>query len=160
MSGSQVFVLLMLVVIANITPVIVSLILAKRCNAPIDGGLRLYDQRPLLGPSKTIRGVLASVLATSLLAPLFGVAPVTGAAFASLAMLGDMCSSFVKRRLGIASSRSAPLLDQLPESLLPLWLMQPIVGGTTIEILVAAAIFCLVDLVLSRLYRSGQPHSS
>jgi len=148
-----VFVLVMLVVVANITPVIVSLLLGKRCSAPIDGGFRLKDKRPLLGPSKTIRGVLASVLATSLLAPLFGLAPAAGAGFAGLAMLGDMFSSFVKRRLGIASSRSAPLLDQLPESLLPLWLMQPVVGGTTTEILAATAIFIFVDLVLSRLYR-------
>ena len=153
MSGSQVLVLVMLVVIANVTPVIFSLLLAKRWNAPIDGGLRLYDRRPLLGPSKTIRGVLASVLTTTLLAPSFGFAPAAGAGFAGLAMLGDMFSSFVKRRLGIASSRSAPLLDQLPESLLPLWLMQPVVGGTIAEILAAAAIFSLIDLVLSRLYR-------
>lgn len=160
MNGSQVFVLVMLVVIANISPVIVSLLLGKRWNAPIDSGLRLTDQRPLLGPSKTIRGVLASILATSLLAPLFGFAPATGAGFASLAMLGDICSSFVKRRLGITPSHSAPLLDQLPESLLPLWLMQPVVGGTTTEILVATAIFSLVDPVLSKIYRPGQTHSS
>ena len=153
MSGSQVLVLVMLVVIANITPVIVSLLLGKRFSAPIDGGLRLNDQRPLLGPSKTIRGVFVSVMATSLLAPLFGFAPAIGAGFAGLAMLGDMFSSFVKRRLGIASSRSAPLLDQLPESLLPLWLMQPVVGGTATEILVATAFFSIIDLVLSRLYR-------
>jgi CDP-2,3-bis-(O-geranylgeranyl)-sn-glycerol synthase len=73
-------------------------------------------------------------------------------------MLGDICSSFIKRRLGIASSHPVLLLDQLPESLLPLWFMQSIVGGTTAEILVAAAIFILIDLVLFRLYGPGQAH--
>jgi CDP-2,3-bis-(O-geranylgeranyl)-sn-glycerol synthase len=98
------------------------------------------------------------VLATALLAPLFGFSPAAGAGFACLAMVGDSCSSFIKRRLGIASSHSVPLLDQLPESLLPLWLMQPVMGGTAAEILAAAAIFTLVDLVLSGLYKPGQAH--
>jgi len=158
MNASQVVILVLLVVIANVTPVVISLLMGRRWSAPLDGGLRLPDRHPVLGPSKTIRGVLSSVLATAMLAPLFGFSPVTGAGFASLAMLGDICSSFLKRRLGIAASRSAPLLDQLPESLLPLWLMQPLVGGTTAELLVAAAIFTLIDLVLSGLYRPGQAH--
>ena len=158
MNASQVVILILLVVIANVAPVVISLLMGRRWNAPLDGGHRLPDRRPVLGPSKTIRGVLSSVLATALLAPLFGFSPITGAGFASLAMLGDICSSFIKRRLGIASSRSVPLLDQLPESLLPLWLMQPLVGGTTAELLVAAAIFTLIDLALFGLYRPGQAH--
>jgi CDP-diglyceride synthetase len=158
MNASQVVILVILVVIANVAPVVTSLLMGQRWNAPLDGGLRLPDHRPVLGLSKTIRGVLASVLATALLAPLFGFSPATGAGFACLAMLGDICSSFVKRRFGIASSHSAPLLDQLPESLLPLWFMQPIVGGTTAEILAAAAIFTLGDLVLCGLYGPGQAH--
>jgi CDP-2,3-bis-(O-geranylgeranyl)-sn-glycerol synthase len=97
-------------------------------------------------------------MVTALLAPLFGLSTVTGAGFACLAMLGDIGSSFLKRRLRIASSHSVPLIDQLPESLLPLWFMQPMVGGTTVEILAAAAIFTLVDLVLTGLYRPGQAH--
>ena len=158
MNASQVFILVLLTVVANAAPLVISLLMGQRWNAPLDGCLRLYDERPVLGPSKTIRGLLASMLATALLASLLGFSPVTGAGFASLAMLGDTCSSFIKRRLGIASSRSVPLLDQLPESLLPLWLMQPIVGGTTAEILVTVAIFTLVDLVLFWLYGPGQAH--
>ncbi len=158
MNALQVVILVLLVVIANVAPVVISLLMGHRWNAPLDGGLRFPDQRPVLGPSKTIRGALTSVLATALLAPLFGFSPVTGAEFACLAMLGDICSSFIKRRLGIASSHSLPLIDQLPESLLPLWFMQPIVGGTTVEILAAAAIFTFIDLVLFGLYRPGQAH--
>jgi len=158
MNASQVVILVLLVITANAAPVVISLMLGKRWNASLDGGLRLPDQRPLLGPSKTIRGLLASLLATSLLAFLLGFSPLVGAGFASLAMLGDICSSFIKRRLGIASSRSAPMLDQLPESLLPLWFMQPILGGTSAEILAAVAIFTFADLILFGLYRSGQAH--
>lgn len=158
MNASQVFILVLLAFIANAAPVVISLLMGQRWNAPLDGGLRLYDQRPVLGPSKTIRGVFTSVLATALLASLLGLSPFTGAGFASLAMLGDTCSSFIKRRLGIAPGRSVPLLDQLPESLLPLWLMQPKVGGTATEILIAVVIFTLVDLALFQLYKPGQTH--
>jgi len=158
MNASHIVILVLLVVIANGAPVVFSLLMGHRWNAPLDGGLKLPDQHPVLGKSKTIRGVLASVLATALLAPLFGFSPATGAGFACLAMLGDTCSSFIKRRLGIASSHFVLLLDQLPESLLPLWFMQPVVGGTTAEILAAAAIFTFVDWLLFGLYRPGQAH--
>jgi CDP-diglyceride synthetase len=156
MNGSQVLLLLLLVLIANVTPVVVALALGKRCNAPLDLGLVLPDRRPLLGPAKTIRGVIASLLATGLAAALFGFPPAAGAGFAGLAMAGDLGSSFIKRRLGLPSSHSAPLLDQLPESLLPLWLMQPILGGTFSEILVAAAAFTVIDLLLSSLSSFGR----
>jgi len=153
MDATQVANLTLLAITANIAPVIASLLLGERWNAAIDGSLKLPDQRPLLGRSKTIRGVFSSVLVTSLLAPLFGFSPASGAAFAGLAMLGDLCSSFIKRRLGFAPGHSVPLLDQVPESLLPLWLLQSKTGGTAAEILAATAIFSLVDLVLSRLYK-------
>ena len=67
MNASQVVILVLLVVIANVAPVVISLLMGHRWNAPLDGGLRLPDQHPVLGPSKTIRGVLGSLLATALL---------------------------------------------------------------------------------------------
>jgi CDP-2,3-bis-(O-geranylgeranyl)-sn-glycerol synthase len=73
-------------------------------------------------------------------------------------MAGDLCSSFLKRRLGLASSRSVPLLDQLPETLLPLWGLQAALGTTIHEILVAVALFVVVDLLLSRLLRTYNKH--
>jgi len=159
MSVSQVLMLLSLVITANVTPVLVGMLSGQRWNAPLDGGLRFVDRRPLLGPTKTIRGVIASVLATAVLAAFSGLPPAVGAGFAGLAMAGDICTSFVKRRFGLASSRSAPLLDQLPESLLPLCLMQPLLGGTISEISAVAASFTIIDLVLSKLYRPERAHS-
>jgi CDP-2,3-bis-(O-geranylgeranyl)-sn-glycerol synthase len=159
MNVAQILILLLLVTTANITPVIVRLLLGRRWNAPLDAGLGLPDRRPLLGPGKTVRGVIASLLATAAMAFVLGSSPAAGAGFAGLAMAGDICSSFVKRRLGFASGHPAPLLDQLPESLLPLWLMQPVIGGTHTEILVAAAGFTVIDLVLSRLYRFDRTRS-
>ena len=145
--------LVLLLVITNATPVILSLLAGRHWNRPLDGNRLFRDQRPLLGPSKTIRGVLGAILITALLAPLFSLTALQGAGFALLAMAGDLCSSFIKRRLGIASSRSAPFLDQLPETVLPLWAMQPALGADTYEMITAVALFIVLDLLLSRLIR-------
>lgn len=153
MNALQVVILVLLVMVANLAPAVTDLLMGRRWNAPLDGGLSLPDRRPLFGPTKTIRGVIASVLATGIIATLVGLSPAVGAGFACLAMAGDIGSSFMKRRLGIASSRSVPVLDQLPEALLPLYFMQSFTGGTLAEILVAAGIFSIIDLVLSKLYR-------
>lgn len=156
MNASQVVILVLLVFVANLAPAAIGLLMGHRWNAPLDGGLCLPDQHRVLGPTKTFRGVIAAVLATGIFANFVGLTPAAGAGFAGLAMLGDIGSSFTKRRLGIASSHSVPLLDQLPESLLPLFSMQSIVGGTLTEILVAAAIFTFIDLLLSKLYESAR----
>jgi hypothetical protein len=145
--------LVLLLVITNATPVILSLLAGRHWNRPLDGNRLFRDQRPLLGPSKTIRGVLGAVLVTALLAPLFSLTVTEGATFALLAMAGDLCSSFIKRRLGIASSRSVPLLDQLPETVLPLWGLQAALGASLNEMVLAIALFIAIDLLLSRLIR-------
>ena len=147
--------LLLLLVTANGAPLIVGLLLGTRLDRPLDGNLRFLDGRPLLGPSKTIRGLISAVMATALLAPLLGLAPAGGAAFGLLAMSGDLLSSFIKRRLRIAPSHSAPLLDQLPETLIPLGILYPLLGATASEALIAVLIFIVIDLVYSRLHEQG-----
>jgi CDP-2,3-bis-(O-geranylgeranyl)-sn-glycerol synthase len=148
--------LLLLLVTANGAPLIVGLLLGTRLDRPLDGNLRFLDGRPLLGPSKTIRGLISAVIATALLAPLLGLAPAGGAAFGLLAMSGDLLSSFIKRRLRIAPSHSAPLLDQLPETLIPLGILHPLLGATASEALIAVLIFIVIDLVYSRLHEQGR----
>lgn len=145
-----------LLVIANGTPAMLGLVLGSRWNRPLDNHREFMDRRPLLGPSKTLRGLIGALLVTTLLAPLFKLSLLEGAGFALLAMLGDLCSSFIKRRLGFASSRPVPLLDQLPESMLPLWGMQTVLGSSGSEIALAVAIFILIDLLLSSLLRSAR----
>ena len=122
MPGALVLVvkLLMLLTVANTAPIAVKRLLGDRWNAPLDGGLRFLDGRPLLGHSKTVRGVLGATMAALLVAPLMGFSSWTGAAIALLSMAGDLLSSFVKRRLDIPSSGKATGLDQVPEALLPL----------------------------------------
>lgn len=140
--------LLLLLLIANGLPVLAALVLGNRVNTPLDGGARLPDGQPLLGASKTLRGILVSIGGTPLLAPLLGYSALTGLQFALLAMLGDLLSSFTKRRLRKPSSCSVPLLDQLPETLLPLLVLQPVLGASAGEIAVATIAFVVIDLLL------------
>jgi hypothetical protein len=146
--------LLLLVLIANATPVIVSMLLGNHWKQPLDRGILLSDGHPLLGASKTVRGLLGSISISALLAPLFDLSLLQGASFGALAMLGDLLSSFCKRRLGLRSGHSVPLLDHVPETLLPLWVMQPALGASAMEMAVAIAAFSGIDLLFTRLLNS------
>jgi CDP-archaeol synthase len=143
--------LVLLLVIANGVPVISSVLMRQRFSQPIDANKCFLDGRPILGPAKTIRGVISATLLTAMMAPLFDLSSAQGSLFALLSMCGDLFSSFIKRRLGIASSRSAPLLDQLPETVLPLWLMHPVLGETLREGCAALFLFVAIDWLISRL---------
>ena len=130
---------------------------AGRWQVSIDGGRQLADGRPLFGSSKTLRGFSAGIVAGTLVAPLVGHAYITGCVFGALAMLGDLASSFIKRRLGYRAGCALPLLDQLPETALPLVLLQPVLGATALEMLVIVAVFTLIDLLASRVIKPDQP---
>ena len=96
--------LLTLLAVANGTPVIAAKLLGKDDALPLDGNATLSDGRPLFGSSKTIRGVVLSVALTTIAAPLIGLTWQVGVVVAIGAMIGDLFSSFVKRRLGMSSS--------------------------------------------------------
>ncbi len=117
--------LLLLLAVANMAPIGATWLLGSRWSHPLDGGCRFVDGRPLLGPSKTWRGLAAAVLGCTVAAPLMGLPASAGAALGLLAMAGDAASSFAKRRLGIASGGRATGLDQVPEALLPLLALRP-----------------------------------
>ena len=142
---------LVLLTLANGAPVVAKKIFGDRFNVPLDGGLALFDGRPLFGPSKTIRGLVAAMLATTAAAPLIGVSAATGMIVAAAAMAGDLVSSFVKRRLDFKPSSQALGLDQIPESLLPMLAVRSALPLTGIDIMVGVAIFFVAELALSRL---------
>jgi CDP-diglyceride synthetase len=68
---------------------------------PLDGGMTLADGQPLFGHSKTIRGVVLSIVVTTLGAPSIGVDWTIGLVVAATAMIGDLFSSFTKRRMNL-----------------------------------------------------------
>ena len=103
----------------NLLPPLASLALGDRLSRPLDHGATWFDGRPLFGPHKTIRGILASLIGSTLAFPLLGVSWQTATFAAILLMAGDLLSSFIKRRLHLASGESVFGLDQIFESLLP-----------------------------------------
>ena len=152
----DIIVALLLLGVANGTPLLVHRLLGARLATPLDGGFRLGDGRHLFGPGKTIRGVVLSVVATALAAALLGLGVGTGLLFGALTMVGDLSSSFIKRRIGIPSGGRALGLDQLLESLFPLLGCKAALGLDLTSVAVVVLIFLVLALAISRLlYRLG-----
>jgi hypothetical protein len=141
-----------LLFLANAAPVVANKFLGRRFAWPLDGGMRFVDGRPLFGVSKTLRGVVFSVLATTAAAPLLGMSCYVGALAGSMSMTGDLMSSFIKRRLELPPSSRATGLDQIPESLLPLLVCQPLLGFTLTDIMIIVTLFLVGDVVFSPLF--------
>ncbi len=147
--------LLLLLALANGTPVIAKKLLGARLAWPLDAGLAWFDGRPLLGASKTLRGVVLAILVTGAGAPFIAIVPATGALIGAGAMAGDVLASFVKRRLGRAPSSRASGLDQIPEALLPLLACRGALALTWLEIAATVALFTVGEILISRpLYRA------
>ncbi|MFZ1642547.1 MAG: CDP-archaeol synthase [Candidatus Contendobacter sp.] len=148
--------LLLLILIANGAPIIAAVVCGERGTRPLDGGRVLADGHRLLGDSKTWRGVALALLATAMGAMLLGLPAWVGGVVGVAAMLGDLLSSFVKRRLGVPASGMALGLDQIPESLLPLLAVADAFALTGPTIVGTVAGFVGLELALSRvLYRLG-----
>lgn len=145
------FQLLLLLGAANSLPILAKRILGKHFSTSLDGGLKFPDGRPIFGSSKTVRGVLLSILGTTLAAVLLGFEWITGAGLAAASMSGDLLSSFLKRRLGLRVHSQAIGLDQIPESLLPLLLMREHLGLGSGDIILIVGAFTALELALSRL---------
>jgi CDP-2,3-bis-(O-geranylgeranyl)-sn-glycerol synthase len=84
---------------------------------PLDRGRNFIDGRPIFGAHKTVRGVVAGILAGSLVGlgeslvdPRLAIA---GVAISFGAVLGDLLGAFVKRRLNMPPGRLFPVVDQL-----------------------------------------------
>jgi CDP-2,3-bis-(O-geranylgeranyl)-sn-glycerol synthase len=142
--------LLGLLILANGTPVAAKRVFGDRFARPLDGNGKFIDGHPLFGTSKTIRGILLSVVVTSACAPMIGLSALIGFVVAITAMAGDLFSSFVKRRLALAPSSQAIGLDQIPESLLPLLACREALGLSVADIVIGVAVFFVGELALSR----------
>jgi hypothetical protein len=143
--------MIVLLTLANGTPVVAKKVLGSRCSWPLDGGVRFLDGGPLVGASKTIRGVVLAVAATTAGAPLIGLDWRVGALAGSAAMAGDLLSSFTKRRLDRPASSRATGLDQIPESLLPLLACSTLMPLSVADIAAGVVVFFVGEVLLSRL---------
>lgn len=148
--------LLLLIIIANGAPILIRVLLNDRFSLAVDFNKNLPDNHRFLGPSKTWRGVIAALAVTPIAAWLLGHSPETGLMVAAYAVTGDLTSSFIKRRLAMKASSMAPLLDQVPESLLPAFMMMEIFSQTISSILLLVLIFIIFELTISHtLYKWG-----
>ena len=144
--------LLTLLAAANGTPVIAAKLLGKENSHPLDGNATFSDGRRLFGSSKTTRGVLLGVFITTLCAPIVGLELGVGFVVGVGAMIGDLISSFVKRRLGMPASSKCTGLDQIPESLLPLLACMALLPLTPLSVAIATFLFFVGALVFSRVF--------
>ena len=141
----------MLLTLANGAPVIAQKLLGNSLAWPVDGGCKFFDHRPVFGPSKTVRGLIVSIFIATASAPALQLPWYVGGLVGTTAMLGDLLSSFLKRRLSLAPSTRAIGIDQIPESFLPLLACQPILALGVMDIVVGTAAFSVGGLILSRL---------
>jgi len=150
------FLLLLLLLTANGSPIFARILLGERWDNPLDAGKILADGHRLLGDSKTWRGVTAAILITTVFAIAVGHSWQLGTVVAAFAMLGDTLSSFAKRRLGMPTSAMAPGLDHIPESLLPLLACKTLLPLSWTQVLLLSLGFMVANLLLSRwLHRLG-----
>lgn len=148
---------LLMLLTANGMPVLLKLALGEHLGYPLDGRKRFIDGHPIFGDTKTIRGIFASLAATTLVAIGAGIPATTGLIVSMSAMLGDLLSSFIKRRLGAPSSKPILGLDQIPESLLPLLAIRSQFELSWSNVLLLMIGFFFLELVFSRLFvRTGR----
>ena len=143
--------LLFLMILANGTPVVAKKILGNRFSRPLDGDARCRDGQPLFGASKTMRGIILSVLAAVIGAFWSGLGCKTGALIGSAAMAGDLFSSFLKRRMKLPPSSRAIGLDQVPESLFPLLACRRPFSLTAFDTVVTVMAFFIGEILISRI---------
>ena len=78
-----------------------------------------------------------------------GLSALTGATIGLLAMLGDLTSSCIKRRLGFKPSSRVLVLDQLLEALFPTLALRPVYGFTLYEVGFVVVLFFVLELTVS-----------
>lgn len=142
--------LLVLLALANGAPLIAKRLFGSALAFPLDNGITLEDGQPLFGRSKTIRGIALSIALTTLGAPWTGLPSTAGLLVSAMAMIGDLLSSFVKRRMKLAPSSMALALDQIPESLLPAIAARWVLPVSVLDIIFVTGLFFVGELVASR----------
>ena len=143
--------LVVLLTVANGIPAVAWRVFGEYFNRPLDGGVAFFDRQPIFGHSKTIRGIILSLVAATASAPLLGLDWVSGLFVGGVAMLGDLVSSFLKRRLNMPPSSRATVIDQIPECLLPTpGSFYPWRGA--LDVIFIVIIFFLGHITLSQLF--------
>lgn len=135
----------------NGAPILLAKFAGRWFDYPIDCNQLFFDGRPILGASKTFRGLIAALAISILIGSVLALPLFTSLLFGVLSMAGDMVSSFIKRRLRLRPSAMALGLDQIPESLFPLMGCQVLLGINAEQIFSIVLAFFFIELILSRI---------
>ncbi|RKX61670.1 MAG: CDP-archaeol synthase [Thermodesulfobacteriota bacterium] len=137
---------------SNFLPILGRVVFKERLSTPLDLGYKWIDNYYLLGPHKTWRGIIISIVGTGLAGHFTPLGFILGLKLATYSMSGDLISSFAKRRMGLKSGNKALLLDQGLESFLPLWVLKDSLFICWSEIILIIFCFTLLEIVLSPLF--------
>ncbi len=143
--------LLLILIIANGAPIGARLLFGSKFDHPVDCGLRFENGKRLFGDSKSWRGIFSAIVVATIGAVALGFTWNIGMILGVWTMLGDLFSSFIKRRLGMKPSSMALGLDQIPESLFPLLAVSPILDLEWWRVLYLVLLFIVIELGLSRI---------
>jgi len=142
--------LLVMLLATNGTPILMARIFQSRGAQPLDLGRQLLDGRPVFGSSKTWRGLAAALITSCILSMIFGYGIWFGLVFGILVIVGDLTSSFIKRRTGLKPSDQCTGLDQLPESFIPsVYAVWHLGAGWWWAVLLSLA-FMLLEILISK----------
>ena len=156
LSLEHILKILFLLLTANGTPILAKRALGGYWATPLDAGKVFFDSQPILGVGKTWRGLLIGIAVTALVATILGFTWQIGALFGALSLAGDIISSFIKRRIKIQTSGKALCLDQIPEALLPLWVLREPLNLELWSIVTIVIFFIIGELILSKvLFKAG-----
>jgi hypothetical protein len=134
-----------LLIAANAVPVIVGKVARDRGAQPLDFGRVMPDGERLFGSHKTWRGLASGIAACALLAIYLGLPVWLGAGFAALSLAADACSSAAKRRMRLKPGSDVLGLDQLAETLVPLFVFAEPLDLQLAEIALVTACFVVLD---------------
>jgi hypothetical protein len=118
MRWPLIFKFVVLLTVANGAPVIATKLFGNFLNQPLDRGASFVVGRPILGDSKTLRGIVLSLVATTAFAPILGFEWILGLIIASAAVpsLVGACSCRSKvswlRAINKCASRFARRLER------------------------------------------------
>ena len=146
----------------NLAPPFLAFYLGDKWNMPLDRGLRLWDERPFLGNHKTIRGIIAAILTGIVAGLLLGFSWWEGLCTGLLSTLGDLLSSFIKRRSGCQSGCIVPGLDQIFEGAFPFLFLSARFSLSVSKVVILVIIFCVFAYIGSWFFKkllSERPHN-
>ena len=140
-----------LLLAANAVPVVVGKLARGRGALPLDFGRVMPDGERLFGAHKTWRGLASGIAACALLAIYLEIPIWLGAGFAALSLVADACSSAAKRRMRLKPGSEVLGLDQLAETLVPLFAFAGPLELELGEIAMVTACFVVLDAATARL---------